>query len=210
MRLPIVIIGAGGHAKVVVEIIDSMGIYEIFGCTDLKKDNTLKEYGIHYVGSDDDLKSIFGNVKCAAMGVGGISNLYRQNLYQKIKSMGFQFPVLRHKSCLISKDVSIEEATVIMPGVIINPGTKIGTNVIINTGAVVEHDCIIEDSAQIGPGAILCGGVKIAKRAYIGAGACILPGISIDEDTIVGAGAVVTKNLKSNSKVVGNPAREIM
>ncbi len=208
MPLPIVLIGAGGHAKVVADIIKKTGAYEIIGCTDPRKDNALISWGIKYLGTDEILPELLQTgVTRAAMGMAGFNNNIRRRLFEKVQEWGFDFPVLRHSAANIAPEVRLSEAAIIMAAAVINPDATIGKNVIINTGAIIEHDCIIGHSAQIGPGAILCGGVTIERGAFIGAGACIIQGKKIGQDAIIGSGAVVIKDVPAGVTVVGNPAK---
>ncbi|WP_258359753.1 acetyltransferase [Moorella sulfitireducens (nom. illeg.)] len=208
MPLPIVLIGAGGHAKVVADIIRKTGAYEIIGCTDPRKDNALISWGIKYLGTDEILPDLLQTgVNQAAMGLAGFNNTIRRRLYEKIRELGFIFPVLSHPAASIAPGVRLSEAAIIMAAAVINPDVTVGENVIINTGAIIEHDCIIGHSAQIGPGAILCGGVIIEEGAFIGAGACIIQGKRIGRGAIIGSGAIVIEDVPAGVTVVGNPAR---
>jgi UDP-perosamine 4-acetyltransferase len=205
--IPLILIGAGGHAGVVIDIINQLRQYKVVGCTDFTKNNHLGRYGVTYLGKDDVLFDLQKKgINHAALGVAGFNNEFRKNLYTKILGLGFQFPVLQHPNSTVAKNVEIGQGSVIMANAVINPGVKIEENVIINTGTVIEHDCYLSHSAQIGPGAILCGDVKIGKRAFVGAGACIIQGIRIGEAAIVGAGSVVINDVLPGTTVVGNPA----
>ncbi|MGI9862424.1 acetyltransferase [Moorella naiadis] len=208
MSLPIVIVGAGGHAIVVSEIIQATGNYEIIGCTDPRQDNALADLGIKYLGGDDVLPAVKrAGVDMAAMGMAGFNNDYRRKLYEKVLSLGFNFPVLRHPAAIIASGATLGNGVVIMAGAVINPAVTVGANVIINTGAIIEHGCRIGHSAQVGPGAILCGSVIVAEEAFIGAGACVIQGKRIGRGAIVGAGAVVIDDVPAGATVAGNPAR---
>lgn len=210
MPLPIVLIGAGGHAKVVTEVIRATGAYQIIGCTDPRKDNALTAWGIKYLGTDEILPNLLQTgVTLAAMGMAGFNNTTRRRLYEKVRELGFKFPILCHPAATIASRVVLRDAAIIMAGAVINSDVVIGENVIINTGALIEHDCKIGDSVQIGPGAILCGGVIVEDEAFIGAGACILQGKRIGRGAVIGAGAVVIDHILPGMTVAGNPARQI-
>lgn len=207
--ISLVIVGAGGHAGVVVDIVNLSGRFKVIGCTDVDKNNRLTSYGITYLGKDNVLSGLLKKgINHAALGVAGFNNEFRMNLYTKIRVLGFQFPVLQHPNSTMAKTVEIGQGSVIMANSVINPGAKIEENVIINSGAVVEHDCYLSHSAQIGPGAILCGGVKVGARAFVGAGACIKQDIRIGEAAIIGTGSVVLQDVMPGTTVVGNPAHK--
>lgn len=204
----IVIIGGGGHAKVVADIIYTTGKYKIVGFTDLHPGSPVGDCNIPYLGDDTVLPDLVGRgVLQAAMGVGGFDNRRRQSLYEKIVDRGFQLPSLVHSSASVSPYAVIGEGTVIMPGAVVQAGAHLAANVIVNTGAVVEHDCSIGHSALVASGAILCGGVRVGDRAFVGAGACIIQYKNIGADCTIGAGSVVIDDLGQGQTAVGNPAR---
>lgn len=208
MPLPIVLIGASGHAKVVADIIRKTGAYEIIGCTDTRKDNALISWGIKYLGTDEILPELLQTgVTRAAMGMAGFNNNIRRRLFEKVQEWGFNFPVLCHPAAVVATDAILSNGVVIMAGVVINPAVVVAPNVIINTGAIIDHGCRIGHSAQVAPGAILCGDVIVDEEAFIGAGACIIQGKRIGRGAIVGAGAVVIDDVPAGVSVVGNPAR---
>ena len=206
-KKPIVIIGAGCHARVVVEIILLTKKFKPVGCVDPQPENILTRDELPYLGDDSVLESLSDKfLKYAAMGMAGFNNLKRRTLYEYCLSKGFNFPVFRHPGSIVSRTARLGPATVVMAGSIINPRAVIEENVIINSGAIVEHDCLIGHSAQVGPGAVLCGNVTVREKAFIGAGARIIQGITIGESALIGAGAVVTKDIPAGVTVFGNPA----
>ncbi|MBE3573279.1 MAG: acetyltransferase [Moorella humiferrea] len=210
MPLPIVLIGGGGHARVVAGIIELIGTYCIIGFTELRQESLLGVCGLSYLGNDEVLPELIGKgITNAAIGVAGFNNNWRRELYNRCLQLGFDLPALCHPRAIVARDVLIGGGTVIVAGSIINPGVTINENVIINTGAIVEHDCRIGHSAQIGPGAILCGNVTVGEEAFIGAGACIIQGVNVGAGAFIGAGAVVTKDVPPGVTVAGNPARII-
>ncbi|GAF26464.1 acetyltransferase [Moorella thermoacetica Y72] len=210
MSLPIILVGGGGHALVIVDIIELIGAYCIVGFTDLQEKCVLAGYGLPYLGNDEVLPGLIKEgITKAAIGVGGFNNNLRRKLYSRCLNLGFDLPTLCHPGAIVARGASIGGGTVIMAGSIINPGVTVNENVIVNTGAIVEHDCRIGHSAQIGPGAILCGNVTVREEAFIGAGACIIQGVNVGARAFIGAGAVVTKDVPPGVTVVGNPARII-
>jgi len=207
-KKPIVIIGAGCHARVVVEIILLTKKFKPVGCVDPQPENILTGYEIPYLGNDSILANLSNKfLKYAAMGMAGFNNLKRKTLYEYCLSKGFEFPVFKHTDSIVSRAVRLGPATLVMAGSIINPCAVIEENVIINSGAIVEHDCLIGHSVQVGPGAVLCGNVTIKDKAFIGAGArIIIQGITIGESALIGAGAVVTRDIPAGVTAFGNPA----
>lgn len=133
-------------------------------------------------------------------------NKIREKIYHKLKDF-CDFETMQHNSAYVSRFVEVGEGTVIMPKVCINAEVKIGRHCIINTGAVIEHECVIEDFVHISPNAALAGNIFVKKGAHIGLGANIIQGVTIGENAVVGAGAVVLNDVPNHAIVVGNPAR---
>jgi sugar O-acyltransferase (sialic acid O-acetyltransferase NeuD family) len=204
----IVIIGGGGHARVVISIIRQLEGYEIVGYIDIKNNGDL--LGVRYAGSDVLLEKLYSEKKAghAAMGIGVAASLQkRKELLGKAASIGFRFPPIISPHCVIGEEVGIGEGTIVMNGTVINTGTVIGKHCIINTGSVVDHDCRIGDFVHIAPGATLCGGVEIGENAFVGSGATIIPGREIGRNAVIGAGAVVTGDCLQEGTYIGVPAK---
>lgn len=205
----IILVGGGGHCKVVISILKKLKDYKIVGISDLPYNVGKKILGIEIKFSDDELEKIYSlGIKYALVTVGSIGDPSKRiYLYEKLKNIGYTLPVIISPDAILSEEVFIGEGSVIMPGVIINPSVRIGKNVIINTGAIIEHDTIIEDHVHIAPGVVLSGGVYIEEGAHIGTGASVIQNIKIGRKTIVGAGAVVVKDIPSGVVAKGVPAR---
>ena len=209
MSFPIVLVGGGGHARVVADIIKLIGKYHIVGFTDVCEESILSIDGLTYLGKDEVLPELLKRgVSNAAIAV-GFNNRLRHKLFSRCLDLGFELPVLCHPKTVVAEGSIIGSGTVVMANAVINPGVIIKENVIVNTGAIIEHDCEIGNSAQIGPGAVLCGSVKVEQEAFVGAGACIIQGITVGAGALVGAGSVIIKDVPSGATVVGNPGRII-
>jgi sugar O-acyltransferase (sialic acid O-acetyltransferase NeuD family) len=209
MSKNIVIVGMGGHGKVVASIVRDLD-YNIVGYVDIKDGGKIDD--INYIGTDSELKEIKTkyNCTCAAIGVGHLYDAsLRMKIYAKIKDAGYNLPVLASPFSKVDKFTNIGEGTVVMPGAVINTGTKIGKCGIINTCASIDHDCIIEDFVHISPNATLCGSVFVGYNAHVGAGATVKQCIKISRETVVGLNAAVVKNCDSNSIYFGVPAIKI-
>jgi UDP-perosamine 4-acetyltransferase len=178
----VILIGGGGHAKQIIEIIKSCGDYHIVGITD---NNPLKK----------------------KMLVGGVPVIGNDEVYKMLKEMGFELINVIHASALVSPSVTLGTGNAIMAGSIINAHTTLGSNCIINTGAIVEHDCIIHDHVHIATGAKLAGGVTIHEGSHIGLGALVKQEITIGRRTIVGAGALVLDDIPDKVVCGGIPAK---
>ncbi len=211
MKRKILLIGGGGHCRVILDLLFSIKNYEIAGIVDLKAQLGNKVCGVPVIGTDDNLAKIFkSGIKDCFISVGsiGIPRL-RIKLCKLAKKIGFRFPNLISPLAVISPSVILGQGNYVASGTIINSGVKIGDNCIINTAAIIEHDCEIGDFVHLSPGSLLSGGVWVGKNSHIGIGSIITQDVRIGEESLVGAGSVVTKNVHSRVIVYGNPCKEI-
>lgn len=210
MSNPIILVGGGGHCRVIIDIINENNEYDEILISDIKENKGKELLGIRIEHTDDELSNLYNKgIKNAFVSLGNVNlTTKREELYNKLKSIGFILPVIASKSANISKHTEINEGTLIGKNVVINPGVKIGKNCIINTGAIIEHDCVIEENVHIAPGAILSGGVTVGTNSFIGAGAIIIQKTNITANTLIGAGAVVIKDVTSSGVYVGTPAKK--
>jgi len=203
-------LGAGGHARVVMEILRAAGCYELAGLLDPKVELLGTEAaGVRVLGDDRSLPEIFASgLSHVFIGVGSTGDLEpRRRLYAKARSLGFDVVSAIHKNANVSTTTEIGRGATIMAGVIINIGAVIGENVIVNSGAIVEHDCRIADHVHIATGARLASTVEVGEGTHIGVGACVRECIRIGRNSVVGAGAVVVDDVPDDVTVVGVPAR---
>ena len=203
----IVIIGNGGHAKSVVDALESSGKYEIAGYIIENKLDRKPECDYPVIGQDNDLADIYKRgIHNAAIGIGFLGKgTVRNELYTMLKKIGFNLPVICDPTAIVSHKTLIEEGSFIGKGVIINAYSHIEKMCIINTGAIVEHECHIEKFSHISVGAVLCGNVHIGEKTFIGANATIIHGVQIESQCLIGAGEVIRKDIMKNSKVaLGN------
>lgn len=186
----IILVGFGGHAKSLADSIKRGNVYNIIGYTDLEKK---EESEYFYLGTDDVLKEYyFKGVKYAAIGLGylGKGNI-REVLYNKLKNIGYELPVIIDPSALVSNTAIIGEGTFIGKAATVNAYTKIGKGVIINTGAIIEHECDVDDFSHVAVSAVLCGNVKIGKASFVGANATVIQCIELDRNSIIPAGKII-------------------
>ncbi|MCM8570470.1 acetyltransferase [Gramella jeungdoensis] len=195
-----IIYGASGHAKVIVDIIKSMDSYSVdFVLDDDPEVKELVGFEVKHQLTDEmkDQKLVL------AIG----NNQTRYKLASKLQQS--YCSALIHKSAVISEDIDIREGSVVMANAVINSSTVIGKHCIINSGAIVEHDVKLEDFVHISPNATVTGNVVIGEGSQIGAGATVIPGVQIGKWVTVGAGAIVIEDIPDFAVVVGNPAKII-
>ena len=214
IRTQTVGIGAGGHAKVLLDILLEQGQYSVIGLLDFDPGmwgNSL--FGVSILGGDAELDTLIAdkNITAFFLGVGAVKSLkHRRKLYEDAISKGLVPINIIHPSAQISSRALLGSGVSVMAGAIINASSRIGENVIINTGAIVEHDCLIGSHVHIATGARLAGNVEVGDESMIGAGSVIRQGIKIGNRAVIGAGAVVVKNVTDDCLVVGNPARVLI
>ncbi|MGH4120720.1 acetyltransferase [Clostridium sp.] len=209
----IVLVGAGGHCKVIIDIIKSNSKYDIVGITDRAYFSSPGGFvlDIPIIGDDSILEELYkSGIKNAFVCVGALQSIFiRDVIYNKLKAIGFNMPVLIHNNAIVSPYANIDAGTCVMAGAIINPGAFIGENCIINTGVVIEHDCTVQWNTHISPRACIAGGVNIGYNTHIGMGSSIIQTVHIGNNVIIGAGAVVIENIVDNVVAVGIPSKII-
>lgn len=204
MTAGVVIIGGGGHAKVVIESLRASG-KAVAAIVDA--DPTPREVlGVPVVGDDLKLPQL------REQGLSGLfvaigDNRLREKLGRKAQGLGFVLVNAIHPSAVISPSARIGEGVAVMAGVAINADSHIGDLAIINTGAVVDHDCVLGAACHLGPASALAGAVTVGDRAFLGVGARAIPGVTIGADTTVGAGGVVVRDLPEAVLAIGVPAK---
>jgi sugar O-acyltransferase (sialic acid O-acetyltransferase NeuD family) len=206
----LIIIGDGGHASVLIDIIESSTEYNLIGLTS-KESSKGSRYGYPILGNDNviDLYHSRG-IKNIAIGIGAYTdNSYRDLLFNKLLQKGFNIVNLIHNSSHIGRDVKFGCGAVVFPGVILNSNVTVGNNVIIATGSTVDHDTVIEDSVLISAGVTIGASTRIGKKVLIALGAKVISHVGIVESTLIGAGAVVVKDIVEVGKYFGLPAKRM-
>lgn len=199
----LLILGAGGHGKVVAEIASLMKQWDEIAFLDDKEE--LKEVnGYKIIDKLKNYKLYKEEYKNAFVAIG--NNKLRMNLINNLLMEGFNVPILVHPTAIISKNVKIDKGTVIMAGAVINTNSVIGKGCIINTSSSIDHDCILKDGVHISPGVHVGGTVNIGKCTWVCIGSSIANNITIGKNVIVAAGAAVIKDVPDNVIVAGVPA----
>jgi len=203
-------IGAGGHARVVIEILRLMGGYDLAGLLDSRPElQGAQVLGVPVLGDDSLLPGLYAQgVRHVFIGVGGTGDTRpRRRLYELARGLGFEIVAAIHPQAVLSPSAQIGRGPTVMAGAVINAAARLGENVIVNSGAIVEHDCVIGNHVHIASGARLASTVHVGDSAHIGLGACVRQCVRIGAGAIVGAGAVVVKDVPDDAVVVGVPAR---
>ncbi len=205
----IVLIGGGGHAKVLISIIKKSRQFNIIGYLDLVDKRDV--LGVKYLGLDNKLESLTtAGLKIAAMGIGKIDcSELRMNVVSNILKYKIKFPPIISKDCIINESVKVNKGVQVFDGAIINSGSVLSEYCIINSKALVEHDCSIGKFTHIAPGVTISGNVTIGSNVLLGAGSILIQGINICDNVVIGAGSVVVRDIVESGIYVGNPCRRI-
>lgn len=210
MKVKVLLLGSGGHAKILIDCLHQLPDIEILGMLDTDPTRIGQQVlGEHVLGTEEIIEKYSPEEVCLVNAIGSSSlPTSRQKLFTKFKLLGYSFLSVIHPAAIISKDISLGEGAQLMAGSIVQPGCAIGDNVILNTGASIDHDCQIGNHVHIAPGVVCSGSVIIGDCSHVGVGSVIIQNISIGAHCLVGAGAVVIKNFTDNSKIVGVPAEQ--
>lgn len=199
----LVIIGAGGHGRVIADIAQKLGAYERISFLD---DGEAKEsMGLPVVGKVAEMDKY---AKQADMFVAIGNSKVRGEFIERLLAMGANVPVLVHPSAIIGACVEVGAGTAIMAGAVINPCSKLGKGVILNTCSSVDHDCIIGDYCHIAVGVHVAGTVTLGEKVWLGAGVTVKNNVVICDDCVIGAGAAVVKDITESGTYIGVPAKK--
>lgn len=208
MSSEIIVLGAGGHARVVADALIASG-RRVRGFLDVSADKQGGHLmGLPVLGGDEVLGSLLPDAVELANGIGsaGVMNA-RYRVYAAALDRGFRFATVVHPSAIVSPSATLGPGAQVMARAVIQPFATIGENSIINTGAIVEHDVFVGSHVHVSPGCILAGEVRVGDRVHVGVGAVVIQRMSIGEGSFVAAGAVVVADVVDGTRVMGVPAR---
>lgn len=204
MNKPILVIGGGGHAAVLVEILrqtdqDIIGIV----APEIDSRRTILD-GIRHFQDDTEILQFSPTSVCLVNAIGSLpGNSTREDVYNKFVGMGYRFARVIAPSSIVSKHADLEQGVQIFPGAIVQCGAKIGRNTIVNSGAIVEHDCVIGSHNHLAPGSILSGAVSTGDSVHIGTGAVVIQSIAVGHGATVGAGVTLNKDIPGGATAFG-------
>jgi acetyltransferase EpsM len=199
----IIIYGGGGHGKALIELIRSLGNFQITGVVDDILSSGESILGVPVLGGGETLPKLYKQgVRLAANAVGGISRLSdRFRVFQRLAEAGFACPALVHPKAFVEASARLSPGVQVMPQAYVGSEAKIGFGAIVNTGAIISHDCILEDYVNLSPGAILAGNVHLGRGVLIGMGVTVNLSASVGAGTRVGNGATIKADVPENSVV---------
>jgi sugar O-acyltransferase (sialic acid O-acetyltransferase NeuD family) len=200
----LILIGAGGHARACIDVIEQQGQYQIVGLVSLPEEMHSQHLGYEVIATDDALPQLAQTTLYALITTGQIKTAkLRMRLYQQATQCGFQMPVIISPTAHVSRHATVGAGSIVMHGAIVNAGAMVGNNCIINSCALLEHDTTVEDHCHISTGAILNGGVSVGAGSFIGSGCLVKEGISIGKDCLVGIGLTVRHALTYSTHFTG-------
>jgi UDP-perosamine 4-acetyltransferase len=203
VTLPLIVIGAGGHARVLIDALQASK-RSILGVVDPKLPAGSKgPHDLPVLGGDDALDAYRPDQVELVNGIGGTGVTDpRHAVFRRLRQRGFGFATVIHPSAVISRSAELGEGVQVMAGCVIQCGAVIGANTIVNTRASIDHDCHIGESVHIAPGVTLSGSVRVGDGAHIGTGVAVIQGISIGRGSLVEAGAVVFRDLLDGDRLI--------
>ena len=206
---PLYIYGASGHAKVVIDIAEKCGCWEIRGIFD---DNPkligTELFGYPILGGLSAIERLDPSQDRLFVAIG--SNAARRRIGRALMERGFELPSLVHPTAVIGRNVRIGRGTAVMAGVVVNPATDVGDLCILNTGCTVDHDNTLCEAVHVSPGAHLAGNVRVGDESWVGIGSSVIEGRTIGDRCMIGGGAVVIANVRDDTTVAGVPAAPIV
>jgi sugar O-acyltransferase (sialic acid O-acetyltransferase NeuD family) len=210
MKKKIILIGGGEHCKFCIDLIEAKNEYEIFGVIDVQEKIGLDVSGYKIFASDKETPALVKKYKNFLITIGQIKTAEkRKRLFDFIKNLGGNFPVIISPYAHIPKSTHIGEGTIVSHGVYLYPDSAIGNNCIVNTNAIIAHNVLIKDHCHISLGAVVTSDVYIEEGVFIGANSTVLSGVRIAKNTVIGAAAVVTHSIDRAGTYLGSPAKRM-
>ncbi|HEU4894635.1 MAG TPA: acetyltransferase, partial [Acidimicrobiia bacterium] len=206
----VVVYGSGGHGKTLIELIRAVGDLEVVGVIDDAAAAGSEVLGVSVIGSRDDLRRIRADgVALAVNAAGGITNMSsRVDVTTMLARAGFDLPVLVHPTAFVEASAVITDGAQILAHSYVGSAARVGGSVIVNTGAVVSHDCVLGDHVNLSPGCVLAGNVTVGPRTLLGMGVTTYLGIAVGSDVRVGNGAILNVDVPDGRRIAAGTVWE--
>jgi sugar O-acyltransferase (sialic acid O-acetyltransferase NeuD family) len=205
-RPQLLLVGAGGHTRACIDVIECSGVYEIAGLIGLPHEEGAINLGYPVISCDGDLSSLVDKFRFALVAVGQIrSAAVRARLYQQLIETGFELPTIISPLAYVSAHAKIGVGSIVMHAAVVNAGAVVGRNCIVNTRALVEHDAAVGDHSHVATGAFLNGGAQVGGGSHVGSGSVVKEGVAIGHGCLIGMGLSVRHDLPDGTRFVGEP-----
>ncbi len=206
----IILIGGGGHCKSCIDVIEQEGRFEIYGIIDLPEKKGEKILGYPILGNDEDIDLLSKTYNSFFITIGQIkSPELRKKLFNKLKALNVNLPIIISPSAYVSKYAQISEGTIIMHNAVVNAEAEIGKNCIINSCTLIEHEARVGDFCHISTNSVLNGQCKVGEECLIGSGTILANNIEICSKCLISSGSVVLRSIIDSGTYIGNPLRKI-
>ena len=194
-RPTLVIVGAGGHARACLDVVEAEGRWTVAGFVDRPGSPVRDVLGLPVLGTDDDLDALHGVHAAALIGIGQLTDpAPRRRLAQRLRAAGWTLPTVVSPRAHVSRHASIGVGTIVMHDAVVNAGARVGDNGIVNTRALIEHDVVVGDDCHLATGVILNGGVRVGDGVFVGSGTIVRPGVVLHDGAVVAMGSCVTRD----------------
>lgn len=200
--MPLLLIGAGGHAAACIDVVEQAGCFDIVGLVAPATESGKQLFGYSVLGADEDLPALLGQFPNVLIAVGQIKTPQpRIRLFDLLEQLGCVMPVVVSKSAYVSKHATIGIGSIIMHGAVVNAGAVVGRNCIVNSQAVVEHDVVIGDHCHVATSATINGGACVGTGTFIGSGSTVRESVVIGDQCRIGMGQQVLVNCESRTQL---------
>lgn len=200
----LILIGAGGHARACIDVIEQHGQFEVAGLVGMASELRTRQLGYEVIATDDELAQLAAQYRYALVTVGQVkSPELRMRMYHEALRLGFELPVIIAPGAHLSRHATVGAGSIVMHGAVVNAAAQVGRNCIINTRALVEHDAVVGDHCHVSTGAVLNGAVSVGAGSFVGSGCVVKQGVTLGQRCIVGMGLTLRHDQPDHARFLG-------